>query len=63
VLKTPESLGGGLFCGERHRQNRRRVAALSTAVKREVRDLAERLQHIFRTLRHGSILFIAAGGW
>jgi hypothetical protein len=35
---------------------------LPAAVKRKVRFLSERLQHIFRTLRHGGILFAAAEG-
>jgi hypothetical protein len=31
---------------------------LPAAVKRKVRFLPERLQHIFRTLRHGGILLL-----
>src|SRR5260370_42612372 len=48
VLEAPETLRRRLFCRERHRQNRRWVAVLPAAIKREVRAFPAGPPHVPR---------------
>src|ERR1700721_2911743 len=51
VLKTSQTLGRGRFCGRSNRQKGHWIAALPTAVKREVRSFADWLQDVMRKTR------------
>ncbi len=53
VLKTPESLGRRTIRGERHHQDRGRVARLPAAIKDEIRAFPQGLQHVPRRIGHG----------
>jgi hypothetical protein len=60
VLEPPETLRRRHFRGQCHRQNRRRIAMLPSAIKREVRAFPEEFQHVFRRRCHGGILIATA---
>jgi hypothetical protein len=56
VFEAPETQRRRLLCGERHCEDRRCVAVLPAAVKRELSTFSQGLKHVPRRLYHGGHL-------